>query len=738
MFDVAAKILVFLLLAAAVGLVIGWWLARGSGRREVEAAERRARDAMTSVHADLQNRETKLRDLRAKMSDAEARIRELERQNGHLSTKRESSSIVDDEKSRIIRSLSAEITNVRQQSARVESAALAWQQHSDAGYAAEIEKITEQLRLVGAERDRLAQELAAAKTDIGTASNMIVELQPLHGKLQSAAARIAELEASGVAQRAEAERLQRELGVLATTRASLTARESDIETLKLQLGDTRNDLAAARQQLGQIAEYQAQANQALAKLRAVEMDLQVRDRDIAKLHAHLQQVERIAERVPELDRAANELKAQLSRANANVQASEKEVKARIEDLTRLRTELIQSSVAAKRQPELERQLSEALAQRTQEEERRRALEAVMASSQEELVRLRAELDTVRSAAARVPGLERDLAQSIEKLKLEQQRISALELNEKAHDATLGRMQTDLAIMQREANRATELERALQEMRSQGAREAERTKLLDLDLAKAREQLSALQTAAENAREFERELGVARTAAAQREAQLSAQVNELDQHARRVPELVASLEQSRAAAERERSAVQEYQQENQRLREQVDRFAGLPQRIEQSEHELTTLRAALSVAQQELRNREQDLEQWRAKADAAGAAMREKDQQIEALQRQAVEMPRLAKPAASDGAVSAVNNSAAKTLPKDDLKLIHGVGPVLEKLLNKHGIKYFSQVARWTQADIQKMSEVLPSFHSRIVRENWMKSAREQHIKKYGKTPDLEE
>jgi len=67
---------------------------------------------------------------------------------------------------------------------------------------------------------------------------------------------------------------------------------------------------------------------------------------------------------------------------------------------------------------------------------------------------------------------------------------------------------------------------------------------------------------------------------------------------------------------------------------------------------------------------------------------------------------------------------------DDLKKIFGVGPVLERLLNDHGVYWFEQVARWNQADIDKFEGRLRNFPGRISRENWVRSATEEHYKKY--------
>ena len=67
---------------------------------------------------------------------------------------------------------------------------------------------------------------------------------------------------------------------------------------------------------------------------------------------------------------------------------------------------------------------------------------------------------------------------------------------------------------------------------------------------------------------------------------------------------------------------------------------------------------------------------------------------------------------------------------DDLKHIRGVGPALERFLHKRGVFWFSQVATWSQADIDKFEFLLPNFGGRIQRENWVRSAQLEHYRKY--------
>ncbi len=59
---------------------------------------------------------------------------------------------------------------------------------------------------------------------------------------------------------------------------------------------------------------------------------------------------------------------------------------------------------------------------------------------------------------------------------------------------------------------------------------------------------------------------------------------------------------------------------------------------------------------------------------------------------------------------------------DDLKLLSGVGPALEKKLHEAGVTTFAQIAAWTEADIEEFGEKL-SFKGRIEREGWVEQAK---------------
>ena len=61
---------------------------------------------------------------------------------------------------------------------------------------------------------------------------------------------------------------------------------------------------------------------------------------------------------------------------------------------------------------------------------------------------------------------------------------------------------------------------------------------------------------------------------------------------------------------------------------------------------------------------------------------------------------------------------------DDLKLIKGIGPAIEKTLNELGIIRLGQIADMSEYDIDRVAKRLKGFRSRIYREDWIGQARD--------------
>ena len=70
-------------------------------------------------------------------------------------------------------------------------------------------------------------------------------------------------------------------------------------------------------------------------------------------------------------------------------------------------------------------------------------------------------------------------------------------------------------------------------------------------------------------------------------------------------------------------------------------------------------------------------------------------------------------------VGSANDSQA-----DDLKLISGVGPVLEKTLNSVGIFTFEQVSKMQSEEYNLLDSLTKSFPGRAERDDWSSQAKD--------------
>jgi predicted flap endonuclease-1-like 5' DNA nuclease len=61
--------------------------------------------------------------------------------------------------------------------------------------------------------------------------------------------------------------------------------------------------------------------------------------------------------------------------------------------------------------------------------------------------------------------------------------------------------------------------------------------------------------------------------------------------------------------------------------------------------------------------------------------------------------------------------------RDDLKLIKGIGPVLERRLHELGVKSFADLAALTPERVKEIDEAI-EFPGRIERERWIEQAKE--------------
>jgi predicted flap endonuclease-1-like 5' DNA nuclease len=236
--------------------------------------------------------------------------------------------------------------------------------------------------------------------------------------------------------------------------------------------------------------------------------------------------------------------------------------------------------------------------------------------------------------------------------------------------------------------------------------------------RASELSSALKEAFERRDELQRQLkdirGNLETAVSERnqlrdstaQQDLEQQVAERDAH---IEKLAVELKNWQ---DRLPPLIERYQQKNAAAEELEQQLAAAHERIESLEH---------MVGSEQTRVEPVD-------PDALGDTMDASNEPIEADDGEEEDFA-----AAGDGGREADpthNDYDSDDRPgRDDLKLIKGVGPAIEKTLNELGISRFDQIAQMSEYDIDRVAHRLKGFRSRIYREDWIGQARDLYDQK---------
>jgi len=114
---------------------------------------------------------------------------------------------------------------------------------------------------------------------------------------------------------------------------------------------------------------------------------------------------------------------------------------------------------------------------------------------------------------------------------------------------------------------------------------------------------------------------------------------------------------------------------------------------------------------------QELVGWKRRAE-----LEEKEKES-ALYSQAMLQSKLEKLQSERDSLEA---KVAKTFtlpPKDNLQLINGIGPSIEKKLNAIGIYSYRQISEFTPKMIEEVTKAIKFFPRRIEKDNWVSQAR---------------
>ncbi len=116
-----------------------------------------------------------------------------------------------------------------------------------------------------------------------------------------------------------------------------------------------------------------------------------------------------------------------------------------------------------------------------------------------------------------------------------------------------------------------------------------------------------------------------------------------------------------------------------------------------------------------------------KAEKAGAKAESKPKSTKTGAAAKSPPKKTAKPSTSTEVVDPGRRPEALSAPRDggadDLKLIKGVGPKLEKLLFSLGFYHFDQVAKWDAKEVAWVDQNLEGFKGRVSRDEWVAQAK---------------
>ena len=377
-----------------------------------------------------------------------------------------------------------------------------------------------------------------------------------------------------------------------------------------------------------------------------------------------------------------------------------------------------------------------------------ANEAELLNDYEGKLRMRdLELNGLRNdltaANAKMNSLESELSTLVVTLKTREKWVIELEAKNTELHADLDARIDELDLLKAESDRAqAELKAQLEAVKTEARSENEAWQ----------PRLAVAERTVEAAQQTEEELKALRRSFAAKEkewallrqqaADLEAQVREAKTAEAEVGQLKAQITSLLAS----KSLLGERDAEIARLRLCLSELEPLVVEVQQREAKIRELHTQIQTRDDELaRLRKQlvasdTLSELLQQRDASlrdgelryKALERERDAEIARLKVHITELEMMArdvkKPVIKVTSPSAMLAAAKE---RDDLKKIFGIGPVLEKLLNSHGIYWFQQIAEWSAEDVQHYDKLLEDFRGRIVRDNWISSAREEYLKKYG-------
>lgn len=374
-------------------------------------------------------------------------------------------------------------------------------------------------------------------------------------------------------------------------------------------------------------------------------------------------------------------------------------------------------------------------------ERTRQIVAKLEKDSLQLKAAQSELHRTRQATASLEKSTVRLTQAEAELKQMRRRISALESENRMMEqmqTAIGTRDAELVKLKRENDRFRILEASIQDRQN--------------DINKLQAEINSLSRLEQTVTDKEQEI-----------KKLKPLVQQLRNRDSKIAELnaeLSTLQKTNVAAQsmdvdltRLQSEVRSLTNERDLGLQRVRELSTIEQELEQRETLIKHLKADAS----DIRINTRELDMLRTRLEKFELELSHKNETIEDLkqmlkgsrqQDRTSSAPVLAKgpsvvkthTARARSKASTVENPPARhqkplftaARRNDDLKKIHGIGPVMEKTLNQLGINSYAQIAQFSANDISRVTAAIDTFPGRVERDDWVGGALVELEKKRGK------
>ena len=251
-----------------------------------------------------------------------------------------------------------------------------------------------------------------------------------------------------------------------------------------------------------------------------------------------------------------------------------------------------------------------------------------------------------------------------------------------------------------------------------------------------EQASQFQASNNDARNRAKELSQAVQEAFARRDELQREIKDIRSNLEVAVTERDQLQSNAAAHSEDRNLLRQKDERIEELTRELqkwqDRLPPLVERFRQRNEEADRLEKELVIARDRIRALEREGEgasQTRIEpakgADKSEITSGQQAEDTDDTESGAESLPQQEhEPEPESDADSELQENSEEHTSRDDLKLIKGVGPAIEKTLNEIGIFRFEQIADMSEYDIDRVARRLRGFHSRIYREDWIGQARD--------------